>query len=106
MEYHQTALISEEKLRKIKNDPDILTQLAAKREACMRDLINDYALVDEDILSLDEPVPNSQLLRAIAPQRQALNQGELVDLVRHDQLKDDDSDPEVNRDQSDSTIGP
>ncbi|CAG9832566.1 unnamed protein product [Diabrotica balteata] len=92
----------EEKLRKIKNDPNILTQLAAKREACMEQLLNgvngngiDH--FDEDILDLDEPTANSQVLRAIAPQRQALNRGKIVEFIKYDQLDNEEGDSPINR---------
>lgn len=47
---------------------------------------------------LDEPVNNSQILRTILPQKQALNQGEIVELVKYDQLSNEESDTDVNRD--------
>lgn len=39
--------------------------------------------------TLETPVPNSTILRAIAPEKQALTTGELVDLVNYDQLVED-----------------
>ncbi|XP_074032000.1 uncharacterized protein isoform X2 [Leptinotarsa decemlineata] len=83
----QYLAILEEKLRKIKNDPNIIAQLSAKKEACMQQLLSGPEEIDEEILNLDEPVSSSQILRTIAPQKQALNHGEIVELVKHDQLK-------------------
>ncbi|KAF5291421.1 hypothetical protein FQR65_LT01732 [Abscondita terminalis] len=61
----------EKKLAKLKSDPNVLKQLATKREACMRHLLtNDYELN----IDLDTPIENSSILRAIAPERQALTQ--------------------------------
>ncbi|XP_017779145.1 PREDICTED: uncharacterized protein LOC108564572 [Nicrophorus vespilloides] len=37
----------ESKLQKIKNDPDILKQLAEKKESCMQQLISGEALEEE-----------------------------------------------------------
>nr|CAH7757622.1 unnamed protein product [Callosobruchus chinensis] len=80
--------ILEARLRKIKQDPNILAQLAAKKEECMRQLLNRPGELDDEILSLEEPIENLQILRTIAPQ-QAVTQGELVELLKYDQLKDD-----------------
>lgn len=54
--------------------------------------------VNEEDLELDEPINNSHLLRTFLPQKQALNQGEVVELVKYDQLSNEDSDPDVNKD--------
>ncbi|XP_056634228.1 uncharacterized protein LOC130443540 isoform X1 [Diorhabda sublineata] len=94
--------VLEEKLKKIKADPNILAQLVAKREACMQELLNGVngngvKHVDDHILELNEPISNSQVLRAIAPQRQAINQGEVVEFIKYDQLEYEDSDSSVNR---------
>lgn len=51
----------------------------------MQALINSDNISDE-IIDLDTPVENSTILRTILPQRQALTQGELVELVHYDQL--------------------
>lgn len=59
--------------------------MAAKREECMQALLNSDNISDE-IIDLDTPVENSTILRTILPQRQALTQGELVELVQYDQL--------------------
>lgn len=96
----QYLAVLEEKLRKIKNDPRVLAQLAAKKEDCMQQLLTSAVHIDEEIIELDEPISNSQILRTIAPQKQAINQGEIVELVKYDQLKNDDSDSEVNKDSS------
>lgn len=64
----------------------------------MQQLLSTAVHVEDEILELEEPISNSQILRTIAPQKQALSQGEIVELVKYDQLKDDDSDSEVNKD--------
>ncbi|KAJ8946790.1 hypothetical protein NQ314_008773 [Rhamnusium bicolor] len=94
----QYLAVLEEKLKKIKNDPRLLAQLTAKKEACMQQLLNSAIHLDEEIIELEESIPHSQILRTIAPQKQALNQGEIVELVKYDQLKDDESDTEINKD--------
>lgn len=72
----------------------------------MQEFLNDNNFhgidrVDEEVLDLDEPIPSSQILRAIAPQKQALNQGEVIEFVKYDQL-DNDSDSSVNQSSTDS----
>lgn len=64
--------------------------MAEKKEACMLHLMNgDYD--DSEELDLNTPVENSSILRTIAPHRQALTQGELVELVKYDQLVDEEA---------------
>ncbi|GLV34556.1 uncharacterized protein CBL_09036 [Carabus blaptoides fortunei] len=77
----QYLQILENKLQKLKNDPDILRQLSEKREACMQQLLagTDF---DQDNSELEAPVNASAILRAIAPERQALTSGEIVELVK------------------------
>lgn len=87
--------VPEEKLRKIRSDPDVLKQLAAKREACMQQLLLADAHYDsEETLELDAPVTTSHIVRALYPERQAISQGEVVELVKYDQLTNDDDDSE------------
>lgn len=71
-------------MEKIRSDPNFLRQLAQKREDCMQALLNSDSV--DEILDLDTPIENSTILRTILPQRQALTQGELVELVHYDQL--------------------
>ncbi|KAG5891517.1 hypothetical protein JTB14_014441 [Gonioctena quinquepunctata] len=96
----QYLAILEKKLHRIKNDTNILAQLGAKKEACMQQLLSGIDKADEEILNLDEPVPNSQILRTIAPHKQALSQGEIVELVKYDQLKEEENDLKVKEDPS------
>lgn len=65
----------------------MLRQLAEKREACMRQLLCETSVYEEEIVKLEEPIEDNPLLRALAPQKQALTQGETVRLVQHDQLE-------------------
>ncbi|EFA08712.1 hypothetical protein TcasGA2_TC006383 [Tribolium castaneum] len=48
----------EKRLRDIKNDPDFLKQLRAKREACLQNLLNGETQFERDD-DLDAPVNNS-----------------------------------------------
>ncbi|CAG9812783.1 unnamed protein product [Phaedon cochleariae] len=90
--------ILEEKLKKLKNDPNILAQLKAKRESCMEQFMSNSNQIDLELLDLQEPLPNNPLLRTVAPQRQALEQSEIVELVKYDQLKNEEADLHVNKD--------
>lgn len=76
----------ESRLRKLKSDPNVLRQLTEKREACMRQLLGEQTFSEPEALTLEQPVDDSPLLRAVAPHRQALTQGETVELVKHDHL--------------------
>lgn len=78
----------EKRLQDLKNDPDILKQLQAKREACMQNLLNGETQFEENT-ELDTPVANSQLIRTILPQKQALNKGEIVELINYEELEND-----------------
>ncbi|XP_022917041.1 coiled-coil domain-containing protein 32 [Onthophagus taurus] len=84
----------EAKLHKIKTDQDVIKQLQQKREECMNQLLNNTQYSEDVDLELDEPIESSTVLRAITPQKQALTQGEIVELVKYDQLKEDDSEVE------------
>lgn len=80
----------ENKLQKIKNDPNVLKQLSEKREACMSQLLNGDVNCEQD--NLDTPVTSSSFLRAVAPERQALTTGEVAGLLKYDRLGEEDSD--------------
>lgn len=67
----------------------MLKQLAEKREACFSQLLNGITEFDLEQSELEEPVNSSTILRTIAPERQALTQGELVELVKYDQLEEE-----------------
>ncbi|XP_045477668.1 uncharacterized protein LOC123682898 isoform X2 [Harmonia axyridis] len=73
----------ESKLKQLKSDSNIVEQLIAKREACMQQLLAGENVFAEEI-DLDQPVNN---LKNLLSSRQALNQGEIVDLLKHDQLE-------------------
>ncbi|CAH0564165.1 unnamed protein product [Brassicogethes aeneus] len=88
----QYLAILEEKLRKIKSDPDVLRQLAEKRESCMQQLMLADPFYEDENIELDTPVPNSHIIRTLQPQKQALNQGEIVELVKYDQLNNENAD--------------
>lgn len=78
-------------MKKLRSDPDLLKQLAEKREACISQLLNHS--YDQEYDNLDTPLSTSSLLRAVAPERQALTAGEVAELVKYDRLSiEDDSD--------------
>lgn len=52
----------------------------------MLQLLNEETNYSGEQSFLDEPVSNSQILRTLLPQKQALNQGEVVELIKYDQL--------------------
>ncbi|RZC43338.1 sepiapterin reductase [Asbolus verrucosus] len=98
----QYLAILEKKLRDIKNDPNVLRQLTEKKEACMQNLLNsEFQFEEAD--GLDSPLGQSQLLRTILPQKQALIKGEIVGLIDYDHL--DSSESEKESDQSTEGIG-
>lgn len=66
----------------------MLKQLAEKREACMHQLMNTIAEFDIQQSIFEEPIDSSPILRTIAPEKQALTQGELLELVNYDQLEE------------------
>ncbi|XP_059616070.1 uncharacterized protein LOC132261308 [Phlebotomus argentipes] len=86
----------ESKLRRIKKDPNVLRQLAEKREACLQSLLvdcGDGVQANREIdLNLDAPVNSTdfraaqEIARFLRPE-QALSVGEVVHLVKHDQLQ-------------------
>lgn len=77
---------SERKLKKIRNNPDVLAQLAEKRESCMQEFLTNGTYTEEDQHIDFENSATSLILKTIAPQKQALNPGELLELVKNDQL--------------------
>ncbi|KAH1016734.1 hypothetical protein HUJ04_007910 [Dendroctonus ponderosae] len=81
-----TCLFLESKLKKIKSDPNVLRQLTATKEAYMRQLLCEETVPDLVQISFENPISDSLLLRTIVPQRQALNQGEVVEFIKYDQL--------------------
>ncbi|GJQ80116.1 hypothetical protein Trydic_g19397 [Trypoxylus dichotomus] len=82
----------EEKLHKIKLNPNVIEQLAQKREECLNQLLNGPECARSDDLSLDEPVESTAIMRTIMPQKQALTQGEIVELLKYDRLESSDTD--------------
>ncbi|XP_052871288.1 uncharacterized protein LOC128276870 [Anopheles cruzii] len=78
--------VLEKRLDRLKHSSSVLQQLSERREACMRSLLSDSTTLRGELLELEEPVNNSELLRFIRPV-QALSQAEIVRLVHHDQLQ-------------------
>ncbi|KAL3274679.1 hypothetical protein HHI36_016058 [Cryptolaemus montrouzieri] len=81
----------ESKLAKLQNESNIIQQLIAKKEACMHQLLIGENLVEDT--SFDIPVNN---LKNLLSSRQALNQGEIVNLLKHDQLGSEEDIPEAS----------
>ena len=57
----------------------------------MRQLLNDSGYTCEEYSYEDEPITSSQIVKLVAPQRQALTQEEVLELVKHDHLTEKDS---------------
>lgn len=93
---------SERKLKKAKNNPDVLAQLAEKREACMQQLLMNGASLEQDQHIDFENSATSLILKTIAPQKQALNQGELLELVKNDHLESSEANNSPNYSSTDS----
>ncbi|XP_055678570.1 uncharacterized protein LOC129787208 [Lutzomyia longipalpis] len=104
----------ESKLRRIKNNPDVLRQLAEKREACLQSLLVDCSeevQANRDIdLNLDAPVGNpdfraaQEIARFLRPE-QALSVGEVVHLVKHDHLQIESEEEEQQQQQAKEAEG-
>lgn len=86
--------ILERKLSKLKNTPNILEQLKARREHCIENLLVGnidctYNNAEDNQLNEDlESNRRRDLLRYIQPE-QPINLGELVTIINHDQLEQD-----------------
>ncbi|KAF2897342.1 hypothetical protein ILUMI_08837 [Ignelater luminosus] len=78
--------ILESKLNKLKSDPNVLEQLSKKREACMQQLLSGVSSCAVEDDTLDTPCKDSAILRTLAPEKQALTQGERVPLVEYNEL--------------------
>lgn len=81
-------------MKQLKKDSNIVQQLASKREDCMQQLLAGENVVEAEP-ELNQPVNN---LRNLLSSRQALNQGEVVDLLKHDQLENEEDILESRRD--------
>lgn len=81
-------------MKQLKKDSNIVKQLASKREDCMQQLLAGENVVEAEP-ELNQPVNN---LRNLLSSRQALNQGEVVDLLKHDQLENEEDILESRRD--------
>lgn len=98
---------TENKLKKIKNDPNILRQLTERREECFRNLLNDNIRIQtEQDLELEAEVnPElgraNEILRQIRPE-QPLSVGEIVHIIKHDHLDNTTEEEQQESDQSDS----
>lgn len=72
-------------MQKLKSDPDVLRNLAARRETCMQQLLRGEIQLEEDSV-LEAPLTNSVLVRTVFPHRQGLTQAEVVELIKYDEL--------------------
>lgn len=84
------AYFLEAKLQKLKSDPDVLRNLAARREACMQQLLRGEIQLEEDSV-LETPLTNSVLIRTVFPHKQGLTQAEVVEFVKYDELVKEES---------------
>lgn len=81
--------IIEKKLQKIKKGANLVEALSEKRNDCLRQLLNSGdADNNNEVLALDQPLNNIEFYRHLQPV-QALSVGELVHIVKHDQLQQD-----------------
>ncbi|XP_018788377.1 PREDICTED: uncharacterized protein LOC108968673 [Bactrocera latifrons] len=79
----------ERKLQKIKKGANLVEALTEKRNDCLRHLLNSGdADNNNEVLALDQPLNNIEFYRHLQPV-QALSVGELVHIVKHDQLQQD-----------------
>lgn len=87
--------VLERRLARIKNDPHLVAHLTAKRDDCMRILLGpngDQVETSGSQIDLDQVVRAevggrlNELMRRVQPE-QPLNLGEVVPIVRHDQLQ-------------------
>ncbi|XP_055906382.1 uncharacterized protein LOC129941708 [Eupeodes corollae] len=83
----------EKKLKKIKKNPKILEALSEKRAECLRNLLEDNLFINKDeTLELDAPISSGdsavqELYRHHIQPVQALSVGEIVHIVKYDQLE-------------------
>uniref|UniRef100_A0A0A1WS98 Uncharacterized protein C15orf57 homolog n=1 Tax=Zeugodacus cucurbitae TaxID=28588 RepID=A0A0A1WS98_ZEUCU len=79
----------ERKLQKIKKGANLVEALSEKRNDCLRQLLNSGdADNNNEVLALDQPLNNIEFYRHLQPV-QALSVGELVHIVKYDQLQPD-----------------
>lgn len=73
-------------MNKIKKKSGVLEQLKEKREECINNLLNNSGTITtEDDIELDRSIEANKIVNHIIPQ-QAQSVGEIVHLVKHDQL--------------------
>ncbi|XP_067616742.1 uncharacterized protein [Eurosta solidaginis] len=78
----------ERKLQKIKKGANLVEALAEKRNDCLHQLLHSENSDNNNaVLALDEPLNNLEFCRHLQP-IQALSVGELVHIVRYDQLQE------------------
>ncbi|XP_036324564.1 uncharacterized protein LOC118737871 [Rhagoletis pomonella] len=103
----------ERKLQKIKKGASLVEALAEKRNDCLRQLLHSGDPDNNNaVLALDEPLNNLEFYRHLQPV-QALSVGELVHIVKHDQLqqeqaqetadKQEDTNQEIKKDKKEET---
>ncbi len=78
---------TENKLNKLKTKSSVLKQLTERREECMEKLLSGAIDLPPTELDYDDNSnrPSAQFVRHIIPE-QALNSGELIHIIKHDQL--------------------
>jgi len=96
----------EKKLKKLKNDPKILEQLAQKREECLKNLINNSFSLDNSYVELDAPVGGDSAVHDIYRHLypiQPITVGETFHIINYDQLQEKDTEPTQTSENSSET---
>lgn len=99
------STISERKLAKVQKGNKLLDSLRDKRQDCMRGLLASEGVpvsIFEQFLELETPIESGRLHRHLLPV-QAVNVGETVHIVDHDELQQKE-DQDQNLDQDKKTL--
>lgn len=83
--WNDFSFFAERKLAKLKNDPNILNQLKARREQCMEHLLQGNLDLGSQHIDDDEEFEANRIQRYIHPE-QPINCAELVRIIEHDHL--------------------
>lgn len=86
----------EHKLRRLQTNTTVLQQLKDRREHCIERLLASDIPIEQRIsdLELDQPLSQQQLVRIINP-HQPLTVGEVLHLVKHDELQEEEDTEDI-----------
>lgn len=86
----------EHKLRRLQTNTTVLQQLKDRREHCIERLLASDGPIEQRIsdLELDQPLSQQQLVRIINP-HQPLTVGEVLHLVKHDELQEEEDTEDI-----------